>query len=211
MTTQRLTAVTLFLLTGICVPLAVSRAQKPDPASSRVVPSTWDEEALRSVALPLASTGAPPEHISRDYYYRMPVRPIYKSYPIYAPGREPAGYFDHLTQLEPAIAFDPATLKTEADWTAAGELAFDAPIAYDADPIALVKLSAVRNSTWYRRVGVPLTNDGVMPYARYVIRTKGTVEVGNLACGMCHTRVMADGSVICATGHILDTLAWILA
>ncbi len=75
---------------------------------------------MASVELPLASTGVPPEHISSDYYYRMPVRPIYKSYPIYAPGKEPCGYFERLTQLESEIVFDPAKLETEADWIKAG-------------------------------------------------------------------------------------------
>ncbi len=48
-------------------------------------------------------------------------------------------------------------------------------------------LSHVRDPVWYQQVGVRLTNDGVMPYARYVVRKKGTVEVGNLSCGMCHS------------------------
>ena len=30
-------------------------------------------------------------HMTRDFYYKMPIRPIYKSYPVYAPGREPWG------------------------------------------------------------------------------------------------------------------------
>src|SRR5262249_46472942 len=123
--------------------------------------------------------------------YRMPVRPIYKSYPIYAPGKEPRGYFERLKQLEPEIVFDPAKLKTKADWVKAGELAFDGPATYDS-PLNLL----VRNPAWYAKVRVALTKDGIMPYARYVIRKKGTVEVGTFSCGMCHTRVMADGAVV---------------
>ena len=164
------------------------RLQSP---SVLAVPRTWDEEAMASVELPLASTGVPPEHISSDYYYRMSVQPIYKSYPIYAPGREPRGYFERLQQLEPEIAFDPAKLKTEADWIKAGELVFDAQGAFDSN----LNLE-VRNPAWYEDVRVPLTKDGVMPYRRYVIRKKGTVEVGSFSCAMCHTRVMADGSVV---------------
>lgn len=186
----------LFPALSVFALVTAGRAQKSGGTSSRVVPRTWDEGAIASVELPLASTGVAPEHISGAYYYRMPVRPIYRSYPIYAPGRGPQGYLRQLEQREPEVVFDPATLKTEADWIAAGEMAFDAPIAYDADPIATVHLSEVANPTWYQKVGVPLTTDGVMPYARYVIRTKGTVEVGNLSCAMCHTRVMADGSII---------------
>ena len=168
--------------------LQLLRSQSP---SVPAVPRTWEEEAMASVELPLASTGVPPEHISSDYYYRMPVRPIYKSYPIYAPGKEPRGYFERLKQLEPEIVFDPAKLKTEADWIKAGELVFDAPGGYDSD----LNLE-VRNPAWYEKVRAPLTKDGVMPYRRYVIRKKGTVEVGSFSCAMCHTRVMADGSVV---------------
>ena len=196
MNARRGSVVVILLGSSICALIGACQVQKSDIAFSPVIPRTWNDEAVASTELPLASTGVPPEHISGDYYYRMPVRPIYKSYPIYAPGKEPAGYFEQLKQREPEIVFDPATLKTEADWIKAGELAFDAPTAYDSDPIAVVTLSGVRNPAWYQKVGVRLTNDGVMPHARYVIRKKGTVEVGSRACAMCHTRVMADGSVI---------------
>ena len=49
---------------------------------------------------------------------------------------------------------------------------------------------------WYAEVGVPLAADGVMPFARWVIRRQGVPEVGNLACAMCHTRVLPDGAVV---------------
>ena len=171
-------------------------AQKSEKRFTPAIPKTWDDQALASVELPLASTGVPPDHIPTDYYYRMPVRPIYKSYPIYAPGNEPPGYFEKLAELEPEVVFDQTKLKTEEDWIKAGELAFDAPITYDAQTIGFITPAEVRNPMWYRRVGVPITKDGVMPFARYVIRKKGVVQVGSLSCGTCHTRVMADGSVI---------------
>jgi mono/diheme cytochrome c family protein len=198
MNAPRVSVVVLLLGSSICALVGAGQVQKSDLAFSPVIPRTWNDQTVASFELPLASTGVPPEHISSDYYYRMPVRPIYKSYSIYAPGREPAGYVEQLKQREPEIVFDPATLKTEADWIRAGQLAFEAPIAYDSDPIALGLLtsSGVRDPAWYQKVGVQVTNEGVMPYARYVIRKKGTVEVGNLACAMCHTRVMPDGSVI---------------
>ena len=41
-----------------------------------------------------------------------------------------------------------------------------------------------------------LTADGTMPFARYVVRAKGRVDVGNVACAMCHTRVMPDGTAV---------------
>ena len=122
----------------------------------------------------------------------MAVRPIYKSYPIYAPGREPAGYIDWLGQQEPVVSFDPATLRTDADWIAAGETVFDAPIGYGAT----FKLDMIRDPAWYERNHIPVTKDGVMPFSRYVIRKKGVVEVGSGSCVMCHARVMADGTLL---------------
>ena len=47
----------------------------------------------------------------------------------------------------------------------------------------------VRDRSWYDRVRPPLSSDGVLPFVRYVVRGKGKVEVGVLACAMCHTRV----------------------
>ena len=55
------------------------------------IPRTWDERALQSQQIPLANRAMSPKPISADYYYRMPVRPIYKSYPVYYPDREPRG------------------------------------------------------------------------------------------------------------------------
>jgi len=187
----------VFSVLSVFSVINAGHAQKSENSFSPVIPRTWDEEALAAVEPPLASTGVPPEHISSDYFYRMPVRPIYKSYPIYAPGKEPRGYFERLKQLEPEIVFDPAKLKTQADWIKAGEQVFEASTGYDSDPGDLVvTLADVRKPTWYEKVRVPLTKDGVMPYQRYVIRRKGTVEVGSFSCAMCHTRVMADGSVV---------------
>jgi hypothetical protein len=121
----------------------------------------------------------------------MPVRPIYKSYPVYAPGKEPPGYLDWLKQQEPEIVFDAAKLKTEADWIRAGELVFDAPILY-----ATLSRTATRDPELYEKTGMPQARDGTMPFFRYVIRKKGEVEVGSSSCAQCHTRVMPDGTVV---------------
>ena len=110
------------LLAGLCL-----AAVQPSP-----VPVTWDARELERFELPLVRADRSATHATPDFYYRLAVRPIYKSHPIYAPGREPAGYLEWLTQQEPELAFDAATLRTEADWIAAGETVFDAPIGYGA-------------------------------------------------------------------------------
>ena len=56
------------------------------------------------------SAAAPAKHASAEYYYSIPVRPIYKSYPVYAPGHEPPGYLGWLRRQQPEIvwgAFSP--------------------------------------------------------------------------------------------------------
>jgi hypothetical protein len=156
------------------------------------VPKTWDEKELATLEVPLANLSATPVHIPAEYYYKIQVRGIFKSYPVYAPAHEPKGYLERLRQVDPEIAFDPSKLITEEDWIAGGELVFDAPIVYDA----LVKVAEVRDPAWYLRTGVPVAGDGTVPFFRYVVREKGKVELGQFSCGTCHTRVMPDGTVI---------------
>src|SRR5262245_28768998 len=182
----------LFILIGIAVHIGTGQAQDSDRIFTPVIPKTWDDQAMPLLRFPLADPSATPFHVSSDYYYRIPVRPIYKSYPVYAPGREPAGYEEWLKEQEAETIFDSSKLKTEADWVEAGELVFDAPIFYDV----LVRASDVKNPQWHEKTGARTAKDGTLPYFRYVIREKGKVELGTVSCAMCHTRVMPDGTVI---------------
>ena len=148
---------------------------------------------MADLEVPLAVASASPRHVSAEYYYRMPERPVYKSYPIYHPDREPPGYLQDLAKREPEVAFDASVLETEEDWILAGELVFTAPI----DFVFEGTLNAVvRSREWYHRLAIPLLKDGVFPFMRYVVRERGKVEVGLNSCAMCHTRVMPDGTVI---------------
>jgi hypothetical protein len=161
-----------------------------------VVPRVWEDQAITALEVPLANPAGSPKHVSADYYYQIPVRPIYKSYPVYAPGHEPPGYMDFLKQQEPEIVWDGAShrpqLQTEADWIKAGELVFDSPIRFNVHNTPAV----VRQAAWYQEIGVPVGKDGVMPFERYVIRKKGQVELSANSCANCHTRVMPDGSIL---------------
>jgi len=160
------------------------------------IPRVWEDEAIASTTVPLVVAAATPVPIPSRYYYGIPVRPIYKSYPVYRPDREPAGYIDWLKQREPQLAFDAARLKTAADWIRAGEIVFDAPIVYGHIFRVPASDLYLRDVDWYRSTGAPLLKDGSLPFYRYVIREKGKVEIGVNSCGMCHTRVMPDGSAI---------------
>src|SRR5262245_38769384 len=126
-----------------------------DAATSLNIPRTFDDAAMASVELPLAQPDASPRHLTSQYYYGIGIRPVYKSYPIYPPDKEPAGYIDWLKQQEPQIVFDPATLKTPEDWIRAGELVFEAPSAY-GHILGVAGDLYVRDPEWQREVAPPL-------------------------------------------------------
>jgi hypothetical protein len=184
--------VIIFVWAGMAGSIGGSQAKKLSRVASPAVPKAWDDQALASLEMPLAVARASPVQVTPDYYYRIPEQRIYKSYPIYAPGKEPGGYIEWLKQQRPEIAFDPAKLKTEEDWIEAGEMVFDAPTAFDF----VFAISDMRDPAFYQKTRMPIAKDGTMPFFRYVIREKGKIEVGMISCGMCHTRVMPDGSVI---------------
>jgi hypothetical protein len=169
-----------------------SLGQQPE-TNRPIIPKTWDTQGIDSFQLRLADPAVSTKLVSTEYYYSIPVRPIYKSYDVYRPDREPRGYMDQLKRKEPQITFDSSKLKSEADWTSAGELVFDAPIEFVADGTLY---SEIRGMNWFVKNKVPVTRDGVMPFMRWVVREKGKVELGILACAHCHTRVMPDGNVI---------------
>lgn len=189
----KLYLVLTFTLLGAAACLSVRSGQRPENKWSPTIPRTWDDEAMRSLEVPLANSDVSPKHISSDYYYRVPVRPIYRSYSVYHPDKEPSGYLSSLESKEPEIVFDAAQLTSEADWVAAGALVFDAPPEFESSGLLF---SGVRDRAWYEKNQVPVTKDGVLPFMRYVVREKGKVELGLFSCAMCHTRVMPDGTVI---------------
>src|SRR5687767_10727489 len=108
------------------VALAAATALAQSSLFRPAIPRVWDEREVAAMLVPLAQSRATPEQVSSDFYYRMRVRPIYKSYPIYHPAKEPSGYFDWLREQEPQVIFDTSKLKTEQDWIKAGELVFHA-------------------------------------------------------------------------------------
>src|SRR5436305_669258 len=76
-------------LSGAAAPAA---APAPAAAWTPNVPRAWDPKELAAMEVPLVRPEYSPHYQDADYYYSIPPRPIYKSYPVYAPSREPAGY-----------------------------------------------------------------------------------------------------------------------
>lgn len=194
----------LILLLGVLPAVSFPGASEPgnapgDPpeavaeaAGRPEIPRVWDDEALASMELPLAGAEFDVEPPPAEFYYRLRERTIYESYPVYHPDHQPEGYLESLRSREPRIAFDPAEYHTEEEWTKAGELVFDAPTSYNG----LGQIERLQDPEWYEETGIPLAADGTVPYFRYVVREKGTIDVGEFSCATCHTRVMPDGKVI---------------
>jgi len=157
------------------------------------IPRTWSDAEVASLELPLANAKFSPRHISEKAYYQIPERVIYKSYPVYATDKEPPGYLDWLKQQEPQVAFDESKLRTRREWIAAGELVFNAPLTYS--PV-FFSAAEVLDPAFFGKDGMPVARDGTVPFARWVVRRKGVVELGSMGCNTCHTRVLPDGAVV---------------
>jgi hypothetical protein len=154
------------------------------------IPRSWDDKEVARFELPLAQRDRSPRYLTAEEYYALKVRPIYRTYPVYIAGREPAGYIDGLKQKEPEIAFDASKLRTKEDWVRAGEVIFEAGVL-DIAPRAGARTGGISSP-----VGVtfPTTNEGVIAFGRYVVRQKGLVEVGFDSCAGCHVRILPDGT-----------------
>jgi hypothetical protein len=169
--------------------VAIAALGAGEPAFHPDIPKAWDDKAVESMELPLAQRDRSPRYMSSEEYYSLEVRPIYRSYPAYAKGREPAGYLESLKQKDPEITFDPAKLRTKEDWIRAGKLIFESDTSFRAAPAAQ---PAADQTSW------PIASDGTLPFFppgfRYYVRKKGVVEVGSNSCAGCHTRMLPDGS-----------------
>lgn len=177
---------------------------KPD------IPKVWDLEKIQTMHLPYPDTAAKIIPVSEEYYYQLPERVSYKTYPFYMPGREPKGYYEYLSKLDPIINFKEEELKTEADWIKAGELIYNLPQTfYPLD--SMVEMLPALGKSWQAN-GVQTDDNGVIPFIQISVRKKGRVELGIFSCGMCHTRLMPDGALMKgAQGNFrFDKFLWAL-
>ncbi len=160
---------------------------------SNEIPRVWTDDTMRDWELPNSKPEFSALPVSEAFYYNLPERVIYKTYPVYHPDHEPDGYWEWLHEQEPEIVFDASKLVTEEDYIKAGELLFDYPI----DTLgAIISTEHVRNRDFYTYSGTPITEEGIMPFANWVVSGKGKVYLGNLSCAMCHTRMMDDGTLL---------------
>jgi len=179
----------LALSCAICLPLA---GQKVD------VPRAWDDAALKDWATPIAALGLRPSHFSAAEYYASPVD-NYRTYPVYAAGREPAGYWERLQNAKPVPLFDAAAVKTKADWIAAGKRVFE-----EGDIGSFRRYEPALMEEWHkasspRIAAMKPRKDGSIPGARWVVTPRG-LALTTENCTVCHRRELSDGQLMDGPG-----------
>jgi hypothetical protein len=122
------------------------------------IPKTWTDAAVAALEVPLANPKYSAVHISEKEYYAMPVRTVYRSYPVYHPRHEPPGYMDWLKRQEPEIGFNASRLRSREDWIKAGELVFNAAVSFG--PVFFGAVD-VRTTDFFDTTGMPVANDGL--------------------------------------------------
>lgn len=161
-------------------------------AAAPMIPKVWDELALTDWATPVAGLNVRPKNMAASDYYAMTIENL-RTYPVYFPGREPAGYWEMLQGVGPKPLIEPDTLATDADWVKAGRQVFD-----EADHLHLRTLDAkliatARNPDSYK--GFEALPDGTVPSMRWV-PTKRGVALGFSNCSNCHVLPLPNGTRI---------------
>lgn len=161
-------------------------------AAAPMIPKVWDEAALTDWATPVAGLNVRPKNMAATDYYSMTVENL-RTYPVYFPGREPAGYWEMLQRVGPKPLIEPDILATNADWIKAGKQVFD-----EADHLHLRTLDAkliaiARNPDSYK--GFEALPDGTVPSMRWV-PTKNGVALGFSNCSNCHVLPLPNGTRI---------------
>lgn len=179
------TIISLLFATGIASGQATTAPWKPK------IPKAWSSRELAEWATPNAGLNLGPAHYSEEDYYRAPTD-NYRTYPVYAPGREPAGYWEMLQKIGPRALITRSTLQTKEEWINAGRDVFEqadliALRTYDPQVIALARSPRILAKLKY------ISPDGSLRLLRWVPTEKG-VALGFVNCASCHTREESDGA-----------------
>ena len=172
--------------------MAVAALWISGTAAAQKPPKTWDEAALAEWATPVAGLNVRPGHLSEKDYYALPVENL-RTYPVYYPGREPAGYWEMVQQLGPQPLIEPARLKTAADWVEAGRRVFD---ELDHIPLRTFNsklIAAARDLATFEATGAKPLPDGTVFGARWVPTARG-VALSFSNCTNCHLLYTRDGT-----------------
>ena len=175
------------------------RSGQGAPEWTPEIPRVWDEAALAEWATPVAGLNVRPAHVTAAEYYALPEENL-RTYPVYLPGREPAGYAEMIRTTGPKPLIEPGTLKTRQDWIRAGEAVFrDSVVLRTFDP----KLIAMARDA--RALNVVPLPDGTVNTLRWV-PTKQGVALGFANCSACHTLYLPpDNSPVAGASSFAST------
>ncbi|WP_316435064.1 hypothetical protein, partial [Escherichia coli] len=133
-------------------------------------------------------------HISAKEYYALPIDNL-KTYRVYFPGREPAGYWEMLQSVGPKPLIEPEKLKTEADWVRAGQQIFAGMDHIYQRSLKPEFISLVRDRKALEELKVEPLPDGTLPELVWVPTDKG-VALSAPACASCHTYYHSNGDAV---------------
>lgn len=181
-----------------------SSALAQSPAKLIQAPRFWNDRELADWATPVAGLNVRPSHFSEKEYYAAPVGDYFRTYPVYFPGREPAGFWKMLERARPEPLVTSGA-RTQGQWIATGERVFrelDQPSTRRYDPKFL---EVLRSREGLAKLGVKEPKNGILPTLRLVPTAKG-IEVSLSDCARCHSRTLPDGSILpgLSTGMIDD-------
>ena len=187
-----LRAFAAFVVLCTSAALAASRQSGGTVPAAPGIPKVWDDAALADWATPVAGLNVRPTNMSASDYYAMAVENL-RTYPVYFPGREPAGYWEMLQRVGPQPLIEPERLTTEADWIRAGQRVFDEVDQLHLRSLDVNVIAAARSAETFKDAE-PLP-DGTMPSMRWV-PTKTGVALSFANCSNCHVLPLPDGTRI---------------
>lgn len=192
---DRFLLVLLWAAATVLLMIAGSGAQTKSAPEKIVVPKIWDTRQLAGWATPVAGINATPNFYSEEEYYAAPVDNL-RTYPVYAPDKEPKGYREWMLKQGPQRLIEPEKLKTERDWVEAGRAVFaglDFPVTRTDDPRIMKFLS---DPEAVRKGGDAITKDGIIPALRWSVDRDGKLKIALADCSGCHSRILPDGSLL---------------
>jgi hypothetical protein len=178
----------LLLTLAIAIAFAQSDSSNTSPI---VVPKAWADADLAEWATPLPVLGARPGLLSEAEFYKIPIRPQYRAYPVYHPDREPKGYWEWVQKQPPKPLLEPEKLHSQNDWLEAGRTVFQELYLAIGFP-ELIPL--VRSASALRLAGIETLPDGTLPL-RWVVTPDG-IRLAGQGCQGCHARYLPDSTRI---------------
>jgi mono/diheme cytochrome c family protein len=179
---------------GTFLALGLSAGFGQTGANLIYAPRFWNERDLSDWATPVAGLNVRPGHYSEKEYHAAAVAESVRTYPVYFPGHEPAGYWDMLRNAKPIPLITPGA-RTLPEWIKLGERVFremDLPLLRSYDP-KLVEV--LRSEDKFKKLGGHPQKDGTVFGLRWVPTATG-LALGVAECAACHSRSMPDGAIL---------------